>query len=114
MNLAKTFKNKTKNKEKIMPTTQTYWCTNCQSHKQAWNDEPNRCWNCDKYTLANSITIRGSQSVTTTQAQRQQLGREMAHLVRETGMEFEAKIEARTYPDGSSSTSQSIIVRPPK
>jgi len=99
-----------------MPTNQTYWCTNCQGYKQAWDSYPNRCWSCDNYTLSTGtlITTGGSQSVTTTRTQRQQLGREMAYLAKETGMEFEAKIEAHTYPDGSSTASQSIIARPPK
>jgi len=47
-----------------MPTTQTYWCTNCRAYKQAWTNEPNRCWSCDNYTLFSAnLPVRPASTI---------------------------------------------------
>jgi hypothetical protein len=81
-----------------MPTTETYWCTNCQGYYQAWNDYPTRCWKCDKYTLQRGAVITqntSSSTISTTEPQRRQVAHEVARYARETDQAFEYKIEVR-------------------
>jgi len=100
-----------------MPTTQTFWCTDCKSYKQAYNNEPNRCWGCDKYTLIrNDVTIRQTpgQSLSTTTSQRAQLAGEMANWVRASGNQYEytASIEVTKDSANYSLTCKPFV--PPK
>lgn len=95
-----------------MPISQTYYCTNCKGYKQAWNDQPNRCWQCDKYTLVNNsvaIVQNPGQSLTTTQAQRVQVASELANWCAASGdrYDYEAKIEVT-----KESASYSVRCRP--
>jgi len=81
-----------------MPTSQTYYCTDCRGYKQAYSGEPNRCWSCDRYSLIrNDLTISQTpgQSLVTTQAQRAQVASEMANWCSASGnrYEYEAKVE---------------------
>lgn len=95
------------------------WCNNCESYRSSWyetckggcgNDCRNRCANCNK--LFNSMVIRSNNSITTTEGQRVQLANEVANWTRDTGMAMEARIEVKKYPDGSSTSSFSMIGRP--
>jgi len=98
-----------------MPTDQTFWCTNCQTYKQAWNDYPTRCWSCDKYTLERGAVITQSTSssaISTTSTQRRQMAHEVARYARETDQELEYKIEVRD--ERGRSVSQVFSAKPPQ
>ena len=100
-----------------MPTTETYWCTNCQGYYQAWADTSNstQCWNCDRYTLQRGAIITqntSSSTISTTAAQRRQVAHEVARYARETDQELEYKIEVRD--ERGRAVSQSFIAKPPQ
>lgn len=98
-----------------MPTDQTFWCTTCQGYKQAWNDYPNRCWTCDKYTLQRNAVITQSTSstaISTSYEQRRQLAHEVAGYARETGQTMGYKLKVKD--EQGRSVSQTIIAKPPK
>jgi len=94
-----------------MPTTETYYCTDCQVYKRAYNSEPTRCWDCEKYTLVRTdLAVRQvGQSVATSSVSRARLAGEMANWCKSSGdrYEYEAKVEVT-----KDSSSCSIKCRP--
>lgn len=80
-----------------MPTTEKYYCTNCNSNQQAYSSEPNRCYKCDKYTLvgvsSQALIVAAGSSGGNFNQQDMLVAQSIVRRVEERGGEFIYRIE---------------------